>query len=73
MNDHGDALIAVGLVLAFIGGMLGSRLIAAYRFMDSAKNGAKVATGVMRAARLRWLFWGVIIFAFGWLWIHGNL
>ena len=37
MNDHGDGLIAIGLVLAFIGGALGSRLLAAYRFMNSAK------------------------------------
>jgi hypothetical protein len=27
----------------------------------------------MRAARLRWLIWAAIIFAVGWLWIHGNL
>jgi hypothetical protein len=49
MNDHGDGLIAIGLVLAFIGGALGSRLLAAYRFMNSAKAGAKSAAGVDRS------------------------
>jgi hypothetical protein len=64
---------AIGLVLAFIGGVLSSRALAGYRAMYAAQNGAKAVTGVMRAARLRWLFWVVIIFAVGWLWIHGNL
>jgi hypothetical protein len=73
MNDHGDGLIAIGLVLAFIGGALGSRLMAAYRFMNGAKAGAKAAAGGMRALRLRWLFWAVIIFAVAWLWLHGHL
>jgi hypothetical protein len=73
VNDHGDGLIAIGLVLAFIGGALGSRLLAAYRFMNSAKAGAKAAAGGMRALRLRWLFWAVIIFAVAWLWMHGQL
>jgi hypothetical protein len=73
MNDHGDGLIAIGLVLAFIGGALGSRLLAAYRFMNSAKAGAKAAAGGMRLLRLNWLFWAVIVFAVGWLWLHGQL
>jgi hypothetical protein len=73
MNDHGDALLAIGLVLAFIGGALGSRLLAAYRFMSSAKAGAKAATGGMRALRLSWLMWAVVIFAFAWLWLHRKL
>jgi hypothetical protein len=73
MNDHGDGLIAIGLVLAFIGGALGSRLLAAYRFMNSAKSGAKAAAGGMRALRLNWLFWAVIVFAVAWLWLHGQL
>ena len=73
MNDHGDGLIAIGLVLAFIGGALGSRLLAAYRFMNSAKAGAKSAAGGMRALCLHWLFWAVIVFAVAWLWMHGQL
>ena len=73
MNDHGDGLIAIGLVLAFIGCALGSRLLAAYRFMNSAKSGARAAAGGMRAQRLNWLFWAAIVFAVGWLWLHGQL
>lgn len=64
---------AIGLVLAFVGGLLTSRVLAGYRAMYGAQNGTKALTSAMRAARLRWLIWGVIIFAVGWLWIHGNL
>jgi hypothetical protein len=73
MGDHGDALIAIGLVLAFVGGVLGSKLMAAYQAMNGVKAGAKAVTSAMRAMRLRWLFWAVIAFAVAWLWIHGNL
>ena len=64
---------AIGLVLAFVGGLLTSRVLAGYRAMYGAQDGAKAVTGLMRAARLRWLIWAAIIFAVGWLWIHGNL
>ncbi|MBV9792558.1 MAG: hypothetical protein JO016_01350 [Actinobacteria bacterium] len=73
MGDHGDGLLAAGLVLAFIGGVLGARLLGAYQAMNGAKAGARAAARAMRAMRLRWLFWAVVAFAVFWLWIHGNL
>jgi hypothetical protein len=66
-------MLAVGLVLAFIGGALGSRMLAGYRSINSSKGLVKGAVSGMRAARLRWLIWAVIIFVIFWLWIHGNL
>jgi hypothetical protein len=64
---------AIGLVLAFMGGALGSRLLAAYRSMHGSQALAKGATTGMRAVRLRWLIWAAVIFVIFWLWIHGNL
>jgi hypothetical protein len=66
-------MLAIGLVLAFIGGALGSRMLAGYRSINTGKGLTKGAVDTMRAARLRWLIWAAIIFAVGWLWIHGNL
>ena len=66
-------MLALGLLLAFIGGALGSRMLAGYRSINSSKGLVKGATRTMRAARLRWLIWAVIIFALLWLWVHGNL
>jgi hypothetical protein len=66
-------MLAIGLVLAFIGGALGSRVLAAYRSINTGKGLTKGAVNSMRAARLRWLFWAVVAFGVGWLWIHGNL
>lgn len=66
-------MLAVGLVLAFIGGALGSRMLAGYRSINSSNSLVKGAVTTMRAARLRWLIWAVIIFVIFWLWIHGNL
>jgi hypothetical protein len=54
-----EALLAIGLVLAFTGGVLGSKLIAAYQALNGVKSGARLAAGTMRAARLRWLIWAV--------------
>jgi hypothetical protein len=66
-------MLVIGLVLAFIGGALGSRLLAAYRSMYGSQGFAKGAITGMRAARLRWLLWAAVIFVVFWLWIHGNL
>ena len=66
-------MLALGLLLAFIGGALGSRMLAGYRSINSSKGLVKGATTNMRAARLRWLIWAVITFAILWLWMHGNL
>jgi hypothetical protein len=73
VTDHEAALVAIGLVLAFMGGALGSRLLAAYRSMYGQQSALRLAIAGMRAARLRWLIWAVVIFAIGWLWIHGEL
>ena len=71
MTDHAATLIAVGLVLAFIGGALGSRLLGAYRSLRGAQRAVGLATVGMRAARLRWLICAAIIFAVAWPWMHG--
>jgi hypothetical protein len=71
VTDHAAALVAVGLVLAFMGGALGSRVLGTYRSLRGAQRAVKLATGAMRAARLRWLIWAVIIFAVAWPWMHG--
>lgn len=73
MTDHAAALIAIGLTLAFVGGVLGTKLMSAYRAMYGAQLAVRLTTAAMRAARLRWAMWAVIIFAIGWLWVHGNL
>ena len=73
MTDQAATLVAVGLVLAFIGGALGSRVLGAYRSLRGAQRAVKLATGAMRATRLRWLIWAAIIFAVARLWMHGFL
>lgn len=71
MSDLAATWVAVGLVLAFAGGALGSRVLGAYRSLEGAKLAVKLTTASMRAARLRWLIWAVIVFVPLWLWIHG--
>ena len=71
MTDYGAMALAVGLVLAFAGGVLGTKVMSAYRAMYGAKRAAQLATAAMRAARLRWLLWAVIVFAIAWPWLHG--
>ena len=73
MTDLEATWTAVGCTLAFAGGALGSRLLGAYRSLEGAKLAVKLTTGAMRAARLRWLIWAVIVFVPAWLWIHRDL
>ena len=71
MSDHFAALLAVGLVIAFVLGTLGAQFMRALRSMYTAQDLLKAATAVMRAARLRFLFLAAIIFAIVWPYIHG--
>jgi hypothetical protein len=48
MDGHGDALPAIGLVLAFIGGVLGSKLLDAYQALNGVRSGAKLPAGAKR-------------------------
>ncbi len=73
MSDQTATLVAIGLTLAFVGGVLGTKLMSGYRAMYGAQRAVRLSTAAMRAARLRWAGWAAVIFAIGWLWIHGNL
>lgn len=71
VTDHTAALLAVGLLIAFFLGVLGTKFMRALRGMYVAQAAAKAATSGMRSARLRLLILAVIIFAIAWPWLHG--
>lgn len=71
MSDHAATLLALGLTLAFATGVLWARFARAMSDLDGARAGVRRALGLMRAARLRFLFVAVIIFAIAWPWLHG--
>jgi uncharacterized membrane protein (UPF0182 family) len=71
VSDHFAALLAVGLVLAFVLGTLAAQLMRSVRSMYTAQDLLKAATATMRAARLRFVFLAAIIFAIAWPYIHG--
>jgi hypothetical protein len=71
VTDHFAALLAVALVIAFVLGTLGAQFMRAVRTMYTAQNAVRAATAGMRAARLRFVFLAVIIFAIAWPYIHG--
>lgn len=71
MTDHAAALLAAGLLIAFLLGMLGAKFMRALRSMYSAQDLAKGATSGMRSARLRLVLLAAVIFAIAWPWLHG--
>ena len=73
MTDHAAALLAAGLTLALIVGVFSEKLMQAYRDLYAAQARLRLATRLMRAARLRWAMWAAVVFAIGWLWVHAYL
>ena len=71
MTDYAAALLAAGLLIAFLLGMLGAKFMRALRSMYSAQDLAKGAASGMRSARLRLVILAAIIFAIAWPWLHG--
>ncbi len=73
MSDLAATYLALGLTLALIVGVFSEKLAQAYRDLYAAQARLRLAKILMRAARLRWTFWAAVVFAVGWLWIHGHL
>jgi len=73
VSDHAATYLALGLTLAVVVGVYGEKLMQAYRDIYSLRARLRGAKRIMRAARLRWALWAAVVFAIGWLWIHGSL